>query len=301
MDAVPADPRTPVLDDLLHLLNPTALGVRFSLVPATDPRLDQLAELVHRSVRTAQADPEPILSAARQLAAIRRSPGGRWLCPAACGPGRPGGIDLVRVVRQRSAALFDLDSPDMARLVCADIVAIGEDLRRLGVDGDGLIWLHGHGDWPPGSLARVVASGATAGLPVLVTTTSPAAAADLAGLLNAVLIHRLNDPDAAVSLAARTGTRLIPAASHAARQPALAGLAPPAPPPPPSVPAAEQAARPSVALAGGAEFVPRPAVPPRALLTLGPAQFVLAVRSPTCRLVELGQAVPARLPRGAGP
>jgi hypothetical protein len=301
MDAVPADPRTRVLDDLLHLLNPTALEVRFSLVPATDPRLDQLAELVHGSVRKAQADQEPILSAARQLAAIRRSPAGRWLCPAAGGPGRPGGIDLVRVVRQRSAALFDLDSPDMARLVCADIVAIGEDLRRLGVDGDGLIWLHGHGDWPPGSLARLVASGATAGLPVLVTTTSPAAAADLAGLLNAVLIHRLNDPDAAVSLAARTGTRLMPAGSHAARQPALAGLAPPAPPAPPSVPAAEQAARPSVALASGAEFVPRPAVPPRALLTLGPAQFVLAVRSPTCRLVELGQAVPARLPRGAGP
>jgi hypothetical protein len=40
-------------------------------------------------------------------------------------------------------------------------------------------------------------------------------------------------------------------------------------------------------------------VPPRALLALGPAQFVLAVRSPACRLVELGQAVPARLPRGA--
>jgi hypothetical protein len=134
---------------------------------------------------------------------------------------------------------------------------------------------------------------------VLVTTTSPAAAADLAELLNAVLIHRLTDPDAAVSLAARTGTRLIPASSPAARQePAFAGLAPPAPP---SVPAAEQPARPSVVLAGGAEFVPRPAVPPRALLALGPAQFVLAVRSPARRLVELGQAVPARLPRGAGP
>jgi len=294
MDAVPADPRTPILDDLVHLLNPTALWVRFGLVPATHPRLDQLAELVHGSVRTAQADPEPTLAAARRLAAIRRSPAGRWVCPAVGGPGRAGGIDLARVVRERSAALFDLDSPDMARLVSADIVTIGEDLRRIGVDGDGLVWLHGHGDWPSGSLARLVTSGVTAGLPVLVTTTSPATAADLAGLLNAVLIHRLTDPDAAVSLAARTGTRLMPAPSPAARQPAFAG-------PAPTVPAAEQPARASVALSGGAEFVPRPAVPPRALLTLGPAQFVLAVRSPACRLVELGQAVPARLPRGAGP
>jgi len=244
-------------------------------------------------VRTAQADPEPTLAAARRLAAIRRSPAGRWVCPAAGGPGGAGGIDLARVVRERSAALFDLDSPDMARLVSADIVAIGEDLRRIGVDGDGLVWLHGHGDWPSRSLARLVTSGATAGLPVLVTTTSPAAAEDLAGLLNAVLIHRLADQDAAVTLAARTGTRLIPASPPAARQPAFAG------PAPPSVPAAEQPARALVALPGGAEFVPRPAVPPRALLALGPAQFVLAVRSPTCRLVELGRAVPARLPRGA--
>ena len=294
MDAVPADPRTPILDDLVHLLNPTALWVRFGLVPATHPRLDQLAELVHGSVRTAQADPEPTLAAARRLAAIRRSPAGRWVCPAAGGPGRAGGIDLGRVVRERSAALFDLDSPDMARLVSADIVTIGEDLRRIGVDGDGLVWLHGHGDWPSGSLARLVTSGVTAGLPVLVTTTSPATAADLAGLLNAVLIHRLTDPDAAVSLAARTGTRLMPAPSPAARQPAFAG-------PAPTVPPAERPARPSVAPAGGGEFIPRPAVPPRALLTLGAAQFVLAVRSPACRLVELGQAVPARLPRGAGP
>jgi len=304
MDAVPAAPRAPVLDDLVHLLNPTALRARFSLVPATDPRLDQLAELVQESVRTAQADPEPILSAARQLSAIRRSPAGRRLCPAVGGPGGPGGpgrtggTDLARVVRERSAALFELDSPDIARLVCADIVTVGEDLRRIGVDGDGLIWLHGHGDLPSTDLARLVTGGAAAGLPVLVTTTSPAAAAGLAGLLNAVLIHRLTDPDAAVSLAARTGSRLIPAASPAAGQPAFAGLTPPAPP---SVPAAEPAARPSVVLAGGAEFVSRPAVPPRALLALGPEQFVLAVRSPAGRLVELGQAVPARLPRGAGP
>jgi hypothetical protein len=50
-----------------------------------------------------------------------------------------------------------------------------------------------------------------------------------------------------------------------------------------------------------AGFVPAPAVPARTLLSLGPAEFVLAVRSPRYRLVKLGQAVPARLPRGATP
>jgi len=42
-------------------------------------------------------------------------------------------------------------------------------------------------------------------------------------------------------------------------------------------------------------------VPARTLLSLGPAEFVLAVRSPRYRLVKLGRAVPARLPRGAMP
>ena len=48
-------------------------------------------------------------------------------------------------------------------------------------------------------------------------------------------------------------------------------------------------------------LVPVPAVPARTLLSLGPGEFVLAVRSPRYRLVKLGRAVPARLPRGAMP
>ena len=51
--------------------------------------------------------------------------------------------------------------------------------------------------------------------------------------------------------------------------------------------------------ATASELVARPAVPARTLLTLGPAEFVLSVSAPRYRLVELGRAVPARLPRGA--
>ena len=294
---VPAGSRTPVLDDVLHLLNPLALQARLGLVAAASPRREQLAEAVRAAART---NPEGLLAAARQLEAVRKSPAGRRLSPA------PGGIDLARVIRQRSAVLFSIDAVDLARLVCADIAALGEDLRTIGVDGDGLAWLHGWGAVPAGELTELVGRGAASGLPVLVTTTSPAVAADLAGLMNAVLIHRLADADAAASIAAHTGTRLAPAAALDAGQAVSASL-----PGLPLVPAMASGAATGSGAAGPApwpptprgvtQLVPRPAVPPRALLSLGPGQFVLLVNSPRRRLVELGQAVRARLPRRTAP
>jgi hypothetical protein len=256
IEAVPADPRTAVLDDVAHLLNPQALQARFALVPETDRRRDQLARLAAASARAAQDDPSALLTAARQLAEVRRSAVGRWLCPGI------DGIDLARVVRERSAALFRVDDPAVARLMCADIAAVGEDLRGIGADGDGLCWLHGCDSLAPETLARLVAGGATAGLPVLLTSASPAAA-DLAATMNAVIVHRLTDEAAAASLATRTGARLVP-------DPAAAGQ----------------------------QFVPKPMVPARALLSLDSAEFVLAVDSPRNRLVWPALAVPAHLPRG---
>jgi hypothetical protein len=256
IDAVPADPRTAILDDVAHLLNPQAFQARFALVPGTEGRRDLLAGLAATSARTAQEAPTALHSAAGKLAAVRGSAAGRWLCPGSQG------ADLARVVRERSAALFRVDDPAVARLICADITAVGEDLREIGVDGDGLCWLCGCDSLPPETLARLVASGATAGLPVLLTSASPAAA-DLAATMNAVIVHRLTDETAAASLAARTGARLVPDAT-----------------------------------AAGQQFIPRPAVPARALLSLAAAEFVLAVNSPRNRLVWPALAVPARLPRG---
>ncbi len=259
IDAVPADHRTAVLDDVAHLLNPQALRARFALVPAADGRRDRLANLVADSVRITQEDASALASTARQLAAVRRSAAGRWLCPGS------EGIDLTRVVRERSAALFRVDEPGLAGLICADIAAVGEDLCRIGVDGDGLCWLSGCDNLPAGTLARLVADGATAGLSVLVTSASPAAA-ELAAVVNAVIMHRPPDDVAAASLAARTGSRLVPDGAT-----------------------------------GGQQFVPRPAVPAQALLALPPAEFALAVNSPRQRLVWPGQVVPARLPRAGRP
>ncbi len=260
IDVVPADPRIPVLDDIRHLLNPLALQARAGLVPSASPRGHELAELVSAAVQAAQADPQAVAAAARQVAAVRRSPAGGWLCQGTDAPN--GGIDLARVVRERSAVLFRAAAPEVARLVCADITALGGDLRRIGVDGDGLIWLLGCGALPARQLAGLVTGGAAAGLPVLLTTTSPAAV-DLASLMNVVLMHRLADPVAAAGLAACTGTTVA---------------------------------------VGGGELVSRPAVPAQTLLSLAPAQFVLAAREPAGQRKpgQLGQAVPARLPMRVG-
>jgi hypothetical protein len=266
MDAVPADPRTPVLDDVTHLLNPLALRARLQLVPADSPRRGELAALVEASVRTAQADPGPLMSAAGQLAG--------WPRPRAGDGAAEAGVDLARAVRERSAALIRVDTAGLARLVSADLTALGEDLRRIDVDGDALVWLHG---WDPKSaqtLGGLVTGGEAAGLPVLVSSISPAAA-DLAGMMNAVLIHRVDDGAAAASLAARTGTRMIPRSGA------------------PGAPGAAEAA------AGGLDLIPNPAVSAQALLALPPGRFVLAVNSPRHRLVHPGQLVPGRLPRGA--
>ncbi len=269
---------------------------------------------------------------------------------------------LARVVRERSAALLCLRTQDLTAQACASVLGLGEDLRRIGVDGDGLVWLYGYEPPPDGSLggpvASLVAGGATAGLPVLVTTTSPRAVADLAGLVSVVLVHRLADPATADVLAARTGIKLVPASwsagewattvlpaagTHpaAVRSPTMPvpsaaamghagffqppaamppgvvmqpsvgmqpgvtvqpGVAPqPGVPVPPSAGGPLAAAMPQAASAAlsAAGLVPAPAMPARTLLSLGPAEFVLAVSSPRYRPAKLGLAVPARLPRGA--
>jgi hypothetical protein len=310
MSAVPADARTPVLEDVLHLLNPMAMHARLRLVPADGPLTGKLAEQVQEAARLATAEPETVSTVARQLAEVRGSPVGGWLRPGSAG--HPD-IDLARVIRDRSAALFRTDSPGVARLVCADLLALGSDLRRLEIDGDAVVVLCGCEKLPSSTVSSLVDSGATVGLPVLATTTSAMAAAGLADVFGTLVMHRLAAADArvgapaagsgrtagpgtatsagnvtaaeqgtdshssAASLAARTGTRLIPAAAAAAQ----AG-------PSPQVPAG-----------GTCDLVPQPAVTVRTLLSLRTAQFAVAVQAPRPRLVTLAQTVPARLPRPA--
>ena len=127
------------------------------------------------------------------------------------------------------------------------------------------------------ALAALLRECPDAGLSLLIGTTSPTAARELSALTGSTLIRRVTDRDLAASLAARTGTRLLPGPVAAA----LAG---------------QRSATDSAAAAPAPELVPSPVVPARSLLALGQAEFVLAVTAPRQRLVAPGRLVPARLP-----
>jgi hypothetical protein len=191
-------------------------------------------------------------------------------------PREPSGpdLDLDPVVSERLAALVQVESPESAAQAARRLAALGVTLRALGVDGDGLVWVPAAERLPAGVLAALVSDGAAAGLPVLAGAVSPSVACELAGLAGTLLVHRVADRDLADGLAARTGTRLLPAAVAAAR----AGQPLPA--------SAEQ----QVALA------PCPAIEARALLALRPAEFVLVASAPRRRVIADGRLVPARLP-----
>ena len=178
------------------------------------------------------------------------------------------GLDLAPVVGERSAALLRVGSAELAARACADIAALAAGLSRIGVDGDGLIWVTGGERLPASAVAALIGDGRVAGLAVLIGTSSPAAA-QLAGLVAARLILRIADPSLAATLAASAGDGGAP----------VAGGQP---------------------MVGGQPVVGRRlAVSAGVLLSLGPDEFVLTVSEPTRRLVPLGRLVPARLPRPA--
>jgi hypothetical protein len=169
------------------------------------------------------------------------------------------------------------------------VAALGARLRGIGVDGDGLVWVPAAERWPAPVLAALARDGAAAGLPVLAGAESPAAAAALAGIVGALLVHRVTDRDLADRFAAAGGTRLLPAAIAAARAgqpfPAPAGQSN-------HLPGGQLAEQPTA-------LTPCPVIEPRALLTLRPGEFVLVASAPRRRVVAPGRLVPARLPRPA--
>jgi hypothetical protein len=197
IDAAPGDPRVPVLDEVIHLLNPTAMRARMEHVPASYPRRDVLAERTRVSVSLLHAEPATTAALARQLRELKASALGRWLRPSGAGPAAE--IDLGQTVTERGVVLFRLGgSPPAAaamltRLVCQDLLTAGAALQRIGVGGDGIVWLAECGSMPRGSVTELIARGPAAGLPVLAATTSAPAAAELAELTNVVVAYRMDD------------------------------------------------------------------------------------------------------------
>jgi hypothetical protein len=335
IDAAPADPRIPVLDDVAHLLDPLALEARLEQVPAHHARRPQIAERARVSVSQARADPALLMTAASQLAQLRTSPLGRWLRPA--GSAARGHIDIGRIVRERAVVLFSLGSAGhasaaarLAWLAGQDILAADEDLRDIGIDGDGLAWFDHCEGLPQPMLRDLISRGAEAGLPVVLTTTSARAGAGVAPHVNALGIHRMPDADSAELFAGHTGERLVPdlgagplAAGPAAGRgpgepgspeetgpggPADAAILPAAANPvaaalPASGPGKHSATaiRARAASAVPSSFARQSRVPAARLQQLGRGEFVLVVRQPA-RLVTTARTVPASVPepRAAG-
>ncbi|HEY0717637.1 MAG TPA: hypothetical protein VGD68_08470, partial [Streptosporangiaceae bacterium] len=265
IEAAPADRRIPVLDDVAHLLDPLALEARLAQVPRYHPGHARLAGHVRTSAGLARAEPDLLTTAAGQLDQLRESPIGRWLRPAPASGG--GHIDLGRVIRERAVALFSLGSPGhagaaarLAWLIGQDILATDGDLQEIGVDGDGLAWFDHCEGLPQPMLRDLISRGAGAGLPVVLTTTSARAGGGVADQVNALVIHRMPDPDSADRFARQTGDRLAP-------EP-WAGT-------------------------GDRELTATPRVAPGLLAELGRGQFALVTRAPASRLVISGRTVPA--------
>jgi hypothetical protein len=309
-DAAPGDPRTPMLDEVVHLLNPAALRARVEHVPGYHPRRQALGERVKVSAGLLEGDPRITAALAEQLNELRASPLGRWLAPA---PGAP--ADLGRVVRERAVALFSIDAAvygraatTLASLVARDVLAVCSELRRIGVPGDGLAWFDQCGGLAPAALSDLVARGEAAGLPALLTTTEATRVQALADQVNVLALHRLTDPAVAERFAGLTGEKLAPpgegdfpaAGGPPVRAKATAGARATTPA------AAVGAAGPTdpagpLSQLGPYGLVRKPVVAARSLSRLGNGEHVLIVRRPRRRLVTLGLTVPARMVRHPRP
>jgi hypothetical protein len=210
LDAAPGDPRVPVLDEVIHLLNPGAARARLEYVPVGYPRRQVLAERIGVSVSLINAEPATTAELAAALRELRASAFGRWLRPP--GPGPAAQIDLGRAVAEREVVLFRLEqrtgserasgaSAMLGRLVCQDLLTTALNGNGPRADDGGIVWLTECGLLPRPRVADMIARGRDAGLAVLAGTTSPQVAADLTDLVNAVVAHRMDDQELAGRLA----------------------------------------------------------------------------------------------------
>ncbi len=187
-------PPVPLLDDVAALLQPAVLRARAAQVPPYHPRRELLAGRARAAASRLEAEPGAAAFLAGELTALRASPLGRWLRPAAGGggTGRPEqGISLGTVIRDRAVVLFSLDVARFGRAaqMIANVVAL--DLRaryaaahRQGVPGDGLA-VFTRGDLLAGpALTGLLDIGGRAGLATVFPLAGGPAAERLAGLVN---------------------------------------------------------------------------------------------------------------------
>lgn len=172
----------------LRLLRAERLRARGGAVLGVDPETGARAAVAWSQLSagilvTGRPDGEPVLrlvgAALRQRKPVivldLSSPAGSldaWLWSECTRSGCPVATrDLLGAVRGRAVALLDLGA-DPA-LACRRIIDLCAELRRIGADGDGLVWLNGRDGLPGQLIAELAAAGAAAGLPLLLSTPDP--------------------------------------------------------------------------------------------------------------------------------
>jgi hypothetical protein len=229
--AAPGGRAVPLLDDLARLLTPDGLRERAAQIPAYHPRRDVLADRAAVSAGLLQADPGTATAPAAQLPRLRSSALGRWLQPGP--PGAPR-VSLGQTVRERGVVLFSLDrsvhgdsAAMIAGLAAADLKAVCGELAGMSVPGDSLAWINGCDVLGRPVLADLAGLGRGAGMAVVLSTTSDAAADDLAADVNVLVARGPAAPALASAFAGRNGARAGGARSDGAAGMAAASIASP--------------------------------------------------------------------------
>ncbi|MQA94679.1 MAG: hypothetical protein GEV11_08490 [Streptosporangiales bacterium] len=285
-DAAPGDPRASSLDEAVHLLTPASLRARADLVPDYHPERAALSERVRVALGVAADDRQSLAAVTEQLREVHGSAYGRWLRPDPHVTDRTAPpdteIDLDEVLARRGVVLFSLDTAVYGRpaalvagLVAADVLERCAEVRRLGLDADGLLWVDGCEALRTATLTDLIGRGADAGLGAMLTTAALVASQGspverLSELAGTLIVHRVTDPASAERLARLTGERPSVTETTPSVQPQGAG------------PAAGQPVTPATAQP---VLLRGPAVPPEDLQELSDGEFVLTVRSPKRRLL----------------
>jgi hypothetical protein len=225
-------PPLAVLDAVIALLDPGALRAATAALAGPARYREALALRVAGSAVALEADPALGLALAGQLQRLRASGLGRWLAvpPARPGAGARGGrkppgtpvIRLGQAVRDRSCVLFSLglggEAAAMAgRLAVADLTTVLTGLRDEELRGDCLAWVHGCEAIDRPSLAALLALGPATRTAVLLSTSSPAAAASLAPAAGLIVPSGPVDPVLAGRLAGLAASRVPGAAGRTGR------------------------------------------------------------------------------------
>jgi hypothetical protein len=179
-------------------MTPDGLRERVARIPLYHPRRQVLTDRAAVSASLLQSDPATLTAPATQLPRLRGSQLGRWLEP---GPPEAVRISLGRTVRERGVTLLSLDRRDhrqdarmIAGLAVADLTAVCGELQGMSVPADTLGWINGCELLEQRVLAELIAQGQGAGMGVVLSTASAAAADRLAGDVNVLVARAPVDP-----------------------------------------------------------------------------------------------------------